>query len=172
MIGRTSTGKYHVNNPSVINASPLIFLSRTGYTDFLHHFYNDLLIPQPVADEIFAKGKDDITVKTIKNTEWLKIVDAPTIPDIILKWGLGKGESSVLSLAYLNRAKEAVIDDLAARKCASLLNIPVRGTLGIILVLKKRRIIKSARPIIQNLVEHGMYLSPTIIEKSLQRVGE
>ena len=55
---------------------------------------------------------------------------------------------------------------------ASLLNIPVRGTLGIVLVLKKQGKIKSARKIIQNLVEHGMYLSPDIIDKSLERIGE
>lgn len=118
------------------------------------------------------RGEDDVTVKSIKDTSWLKIVKVPTIPDIILQWGLGKGESSVLSLAYSNPGIDVVIDDLLGRKCASLLNIPVRGTLGIILVLKKRGVIKEARPVIQNLIDHGMYLSPTIINKALERVGE
>jgi len=66
-----------VNKQSAINASPLIFLSRAGYTDFLHHFYREVHIPEPVADEIFVRGKDDITVKSIKNTKWLKIVKVP-----------------------------------------------------------------------------------------------
>ena len=161
-----------MNNPSAINASPLIFLSRAGCTEFLHHFYREVHIPEPVADEIFVRGEDDVTVKSIKETSWIKIVKVPTIPDIILQWGLGKGESSVLSLAYSNPGTEAVIDDLSARKCASLLNIPVRGTLGIILVLKKRGIIKEARPVIQNLIDHGMYLSHTVINKALERIGE
>lgn len=115
---------------------------------------------------------DDVTVKSIKDTSWLKIVKVPTIPDIILQWGLGKGESSVLSLAYSNPEMEIIIDDLLARKCASLLKIPVRGTLGIILVLKKRGVIKEARPVIQNLMDHGMYLSHSLINKALKIVGE
>ena len=85
---------------------------------------------------------------------------------------MGKGESAILSLAYSNPGMEVVIDDLLGRKCASLLNIPVRGTLGIILVLKKRGVIKEARPVIQNLVGYGMYLSRTIINNALERVEE
>ncbi len=161
-----------MSNISVVNASPLIFFSRAGCIEFLHYFYQEVHIPEPVAEEIFIKGEDDVTVKSIKHTSWIKIVKVPTIPEIILQWSLGKGESAVLSLAYSCPGTEAVIDDLLARKCASLLNIPVRGTLGIILVLKRRGIIKEARPVIQNLIDHGMYLSLRVINKALERIGE
>jgi hypothetical protein len=68
----------------------------------------------------------------------------PPVPEQILGWGLGPGESSVLALAYANRGMEAIIDDLAGRRCASLLGIPVRGTLGIVLAAKKRGFIPQA----------------------------
>jgi len=61
-----------------------------------------------------------------------------------LDWGLGPGESSVLALANKHPGMEAIIDDLAGRKCAAYLKIPVRGTLGIVLVLKKRGVIPQA----------------------------
>ena len=53
------------------------------------------------------------------------------VPDIILDWGLGPGESAVLALAYENPGMAALVDDISARKCAAFLQIPVRGTYGI-----------------------------------------
>jgi predicted nucleic acid-binding protein len=67
---------------------------------------------------------------------------------------------------------EAIIDDLAGRRCASLLGIPVRGTLGIVLTAKKRGLIPQARPVIETLIRSGMYLSKTVIEEALRRVNE
>ena len=67
---------------------------------------------------------------------------------------------------------EAIIDDQAGRKCAASLNIPVRGTLGIVLVAKKRGMIPKARPIIEDMMITGLYLSRKIVDEALRRVGE
>jgi predicted nucleic acid-binding protein len=67
---------------------------------------------------------------------------------------------------------DAIIDDLAGRRCASLLGIPVRGTLGIVLAAKKRGLIPQARPVIETLIRSGMYLSRSVIEEALLRVNE
>jgi len=67
---------------------------------------------------------------------------------------------------------EAIIDDLAGRKCADYLNIPVRGTLGIVLVSKKRGVIPKARPVMESLIRSGLYLSRPVLDEALKRVGE
>ena len=138
----------------------------------LHDFAGHILVPEPVATEIRKKGDDDITARALHTTSWLKIVPVSTTPDVIVEWGLGKGESSVLAYAYRHPGAEAIIDDLAGRKCAASLHIPVRGTLGIVLAAKKRGIIPQARPVLENLIRSGLYLSKPILNEALKRVGE
>jgi predicted nucleic acid-binding protein len=161
-----------VDRTAVINASPLIFLSRAKQMDILRHVAAKFLVPGPVADEIRKKGPKDITLQTLDKTSWLEIVPAPVIPEDILVWGLGSGESSVLALAHGSLDREIIMDDLAGRRCAASLNIPVRGTLGIVLLAKKRGIIPKARPVIEGLIQSGMYLSVTVVDEALKRVGE
>lgn len=161
-----------MDNPAVINASPLIFLSRGQQMELLHYFASRIFVPEPVAHEIRMKGPQDVTVKALDSTPWLEIVSATATPEVILEWGLGPGESSVLALAHANPGVEAIIDDLNGRKCASFLKIPVRGTLGIVLVAKKRGLIPHARPVIEKLISVGLYLSRPIVDKALKRVGE
>ena len=85
---------------------------------------------------------------------------------------MGAGESSVLTLAATRQGIEAIIDDLAGRKCAASLQIPVRGTLGIVLVAKNRGVIPRARPVIEDMMGAGLYLSRNVLEAALHRVGE
>lgn len=118
---------------AVANASPLIFLTRASLLHLLRHFARRILVPEAVHSEIREKGSDDITVQALEISPWIEVVSPPPVPEQILGSGLGPGESSVLALAYANRGMEAIIDDLAGRRCASLLGIPVRGTLGIVL---------------------------------------
>jgi predicted nucleic acid-binding protein len=67
---------------------------------------------------------------------------------------------------------EAILDDLAGRKCVANLGIPVRGTPGIVLVAKQRGLIPQARPVLEDMMQAGMYLSRKVLDQALQRVGE
>ncbi|MGH9899660.1 MAG: DUF3368 domain-containing protein, partial [Pyrinomonadaceae bacterium] len=108
----------------------------------------------------------------IINTPWLIIIDSPPIPEQIQAWGLGPGESSVLAWTHVHPGTEAIIDDLAARRCATAFNIPVRGTLGLVLTAKRRGHIPAARPILMQLKQEGMYLSDHVMNKALALIGE
>lgn len=157
---------------AVLNASPLIFLSRGGHLEFLQALAHELWVPQPVAEEIGRRGPDDPTAHALATIQWLEVCQPPAVPSAIGVWSLGAGESSVLALAAAHPGTEAIIDDLAARKCAAAANIPVRGTLGIVLVAKKRGLIPKARPILEDLVKGGLYLSKKVLDQALKRVGE
>lgn len=157
---------------AIINASPLIFLSRSHYLRLLESFAREVWVPQPVAEEILRRGPKDFTARAIKGTPWLLVKSAPPIPTAILDWRLGPGESSVLALTAQHPGAEAIIDDLAVRKCAVSLGLPVRGTLGIVLVAKQRGLIFEARPVIETLLKSGLYLSKKVLEQALRRVGE
>jgi predicted nucleic acid-binding protein len=65
-----------------------------------------------------------------------------------------------------------VMDDLAGRKCAASCGLLVRGTLGIVLLAKKRGMISAARPVIDDMLRTGLYLSKPVLDSALARVGE
>jgi predicted nucleic acid-binding protein len=85
---------------------------------------------------------------------------------------LGDGESSVLAWAYQYPGTEVIVDDLAARRCAAALGLPVRGTLGLVLIAKQRGAITAARPVLERLRQSGMYLSDSVLNQALALVGE
>jgi predicted nucleic acid-binding protein len=91
---------------------------------------------------------------------------------LIQAWDLGLGESSVLTWGFYNPGTTIVLDDLAARRCATTYAIPVRGTLGIVLIAKKRGVIPEARSVLEKLRQSGMYLSDRVLNQALSLVGE
>jgi predicted nucleic acid-binding protein len=131
-----------------------------------------IVVPQAVADEIERFGPSDPTAMARRNLGWLKLVASEPLSPLIEHWDLGGGEAAVLAWALGHRGATAVLDDLAARRCAHTLGIPVRGTLGLILVAKQRRIIATARPVLEQLRQGGMYLSEDVLNRALRSVGE
>ena len=117
-------------------------------------------------------NRNDVTAKVLDSTPWLKIVEVPAIPALIQSWDLGPGESSVLAYAYSNPGITAIIDDGQGRYCAETLGLPLRGTLGLVLMAKKKGAVPAARPLVECLKQHGMYLSESVIDKAMSLVGE
>jgi predicted nucleic acid-binding protein len=129
-------------------------------------------VPAPVAHEIQRRGLSDPAAQAIASTDWLQVVNVPQVPQAIQAWDLGPGESAVLTWCSQRFGAEAIIDDLAGRRCAQALGIPVRGTLGLVLLGKKSGRIVAARPVVESLRCAGMYLSDAVMERALRMVGE
>ncbi len=166
-----STTRSRVVEHAVIDASPLIFFARSQHLELLHAFARTVWVPQSVADEIAVRSFDDPTTYALVHCEWL-VTKLPTaIPPAITAWRLGAGESTTLAIAQLHGI-EAIIDDLAARKCGNSLGISFRGTLGIVLVAKQLGLILSARQVINDFLRAGLYLSDRVLTQALARVGE
>jgi predicted nucleic acid-binding protein len=155
-----------------VNASPLIFLTRAGLLDLLQLAHPEIVVPAAVAEEIQRRGPHDPATRAIASTPWLEVVATPQVPAAIQAWDLGPGESAVLSWCSSHAGAEAIIDDLAARRCADALSIPVRGTLGLVLLGKKRGKFPAARPVLEALRGAGMYLSSSVLDRALRMVDE
>ncbi|MFW6295642.1 MAG: DUF3368 domain-containing protein [Halothece sp.] len=155
-----------------INTSPLIFLTKGGLLNLLQLLSPKIIVPQAVQAEIEAYGEGDITAQSLAKTDWLVVKETPPVPLVIQNWDLGAGESAVLSWGYAHPGTEVIIDDLAGRRCAETFAIPVRGTLGLVLIAKQRGAIPAARPVLEKLRLSGMYLSQTVLNQALAKVGE
>jgi len=156
----------------VVNASPLIFLSRGGHLPLLRSVAAQVRVPHAVAEELRVRGADDVTARQLTSYPWLVIRETAEISLTIMQWGLGPGESAVLAEALGLPGCRAVIDDLAARKCAASLGIPVIGTLGIVLRARRQGIIPAARPVVEDLLRGGMFLSRSLLDRALALVDE
>jgi predicted nucleic acid-binding protein len=90
----------------------------------------------------------------------------------VLALGLGDGESAVLAHALANPGSGVIVDDQAARSAAAVLGIPQQGTLGVIVFAKTHALISAARPVVEQLRQHGIYLSDQVMNQALAQVGE
>lgn len=118
---------------AVLDASPLILLSRADAMHLAQSLGRRWLIPEAVRSEVERKGPDDVTARTLRGTPWLEVVTAVDVPPEVASWELGAGESAVLSLARRESNSVAIVDDKAARRCATTLGIRVVGTAGLLL---------------------------------------
>ena len=157
---------------AVVNASPLILFARANRFELLQVTSDEIVVPAAVVEELERGNSQDNTVEAVSRSTWIKVVADPATPPSIQAWDLGPGESAVLAWALVNPGCEAILDDLAARRCAAAVGVPTRGTLGIVLLAKQRGVIDQARPVIEQLLQSGMYLSEHVVNRALSLVGE
>lgn len=155
----------------VVNASPLISLARVSHLALLEAPGRVLCIPDAVAREVLAGPTTDPARQALETG----FGGTPAITAIdlrVVEWGLGAGETSVLSHAVMTGAT-AVLDDGRARTAARVLGVTVIGTLGVVLSARKQGRIPSAAVVLRALRDVGMRLDDRTIAVALERsVGE
>lgn len=155
----------------VVNASPLILLAKVQQLRLLSQLAETFVVPEAVVAEILAGPVDDPA------RQFLGVASVTTVAvsanPLVLAWDLGAGETAVLSYALANPGWKAIIDDGAARRCAHTLNIPLAGTLAIILAARQKQMIPAAAPVLRALLAHGFRVDETTLRRALwQTVGE
>lgn len=155
----------------VINTSPLIVLFKSNLTDLLPRLFTEIIVPDGVWDEVVEAGKNDTSSQQLPQVRWAKRVNISVAP-IIAAWSLDRGETEVLSYAWENKDYRAIIDDGAARKVARTLNIPMLGTLGVLLLAKQSDFIPSISDSIVTLQKSGLWLSEDLVEYMKKKAGE
>lgn len=156
---------------AVTNASPLIYLGRTDNLHLLESCARNVCLPDVVVDEI-RSGQNEPAAQAIRTCAWLRVVSVDRVPPEVQAWNLGVGESAVIAWALANPGSAAVIDDREGRRCAAQLGIRVVGTLGLVLAAKRRGLVPAARPVVDELIVSGLYLSEEIVNGALALVGE
>ncbi|MES1240972.1 MAG: DUF3368 domain-containing protein [Acidobacteriota bacterium] len=151
----------------VVNASPIITLAKAGHLQLFGQLAS-ILVPEAVAQEIGA-GPDSDPAKKALLDGWGTRSNPREIPESVLEWGLGAGESAVLALSLEDRARSAVLDDAAARRCARTLGIPTLGTLAVVLKAKQAGLIPSASQVAAALVQAGLRLDDRTLREALER---
>lgn len=171
------------SRPVVIcNAGPLIILGKLNRLELLVELYGEVHIPQPVFDEVvttgLAKGASDaVTVRLFLQRQKWPVVDVPSavldsyMPSVILD----AGERAVLALARTMRYPLVLLDDEIARNEARRLNLPLRGTLGIIVQAYREQILNLAQTelLIREIsARRDIWISRKLCEQVLSAIQE
>lgn len=154
----------------IVNASPLISLGKIDGLRLLADPLFKVYVPQPVADEVFVQTNDAAA-------QWLGtgrafLVPARPLDPILLAWDLGPGETTVIAEASHQTEAVAVLDDLAARRCAQSLGLRCTGTLGLLLMAKHRGLIPKVMPLVGQLQQNGLFIGDRLIQDTRTAAGE
>ena len=158
----------------VFNASPVIVLAKAGLLERFLRLGEPVIIPQVVVDEILnvEDPLDPARVWCEQGATLMRVVPTPPMSTFLAGWNLGAGESAVISTATEHPGAVAVLDDLAGRRCAQAHGIPMTGTLGLVLLARKRGLIPEVGSTLEGIVQAGLYVSTKTLADVRARAGE
>ncbi len=90
----------------------------------------------------------------------------------LLEEFIDTGEAEAIVLALELKADLLLVDDRDARNLAKKLGLQLMGTLGVIALAKYRGLIPKAKPIINQLIESGFWISRRVLEEFLKELNE
>ena len=156
----------------IMNASPVILLSRVGLIDLVPSLCRRLSIPSGVIAEVSRGSAADAGRAWLQSSGSRFIVSVPTLAPEMAGWDGGPGEAEVISYALQQGNSTVVLDDLAARRRARSLGLPLIGSVGVILRAKELRLVPQARSFLEKLRGGGGYVSENIIQQALKKADE
>jgi predicted nucleic acid-binding protein len=153
---------------AVCDTSVLIAFDTLGKKKILYEIFSNIIIPGGVQDELRVDLmgfvlEEWITVKKIRNIDLYR--------NLCLK--LDEGESEAITLSLEEKPDYILLDDKDARKEAMSLGLNVIGTVGLLLLAKKRGFITSVKEEIIKLENRiNFRLSEKLKQLIIDKAGE
>jgi predicted nucleic acid-binding protein len=162
----------------IVDAGPVIALSRIGRLPLLQALFGHVWITGTVQQEILEGGQfaDSEPVQQAIEQGWMRIETAVYEPLDMMVSDLDAGELS--SIAWASARQQTglrsllVLDDARARATAAQLKLPLIGTVGIIGQAKLAGLVEQAATLLWQLPQAGYFVTPALIEAMLRQVGE
>lgn len=159
------------------NSSPLMYLSKLGKIELLKMMFTEVIIPKEVFNEVVVKGKNESFLDAFKveraiKEGWIKVKEVFYKEEADFFREIDEGEAALISLAKKEKADLLLIDDASARTVAESFGLNVKGTLYILLLAYKRRIIdkNELKELIKKLINLGFRLSAEIYTEILEEI--
>ncbi len=161
---------------TIANASPLIALARIDQFSLLKVLFQDVIIPQAVWVEIVVHGTGKPAAELVVQAEqqgWLHRQQVrDTFAVAVLQANLGDGEAEAIVLAQELEATSVLLDDDLARAHAIRLNLPVKGTAGILLAAHHAGLITDLKTNLDELRTHSFRMSDRIYNAILAQADQ
>ncbi|MBF2008671.1 MAG: DUF3368 domain-containing protein [Chlorogloeopsis fritschii C42_A2020_084] len=157
----------------VSDTTPISELAKVAHLDLLPQLFGKVLIPQSVFNELQV-GQHP-AAKFVKNLSWLEVVtveNQQVVEELQKSFNLHLGESEAIALAEEIGASQLLIDEKAARKVAMTRKLPLIGTMGILLLAKRRGLLDSVKDVLDVLQIQGTRISDRLYVQILTLAEE
>jgi predicted nucleic acid-binding protein len=157
----------------ISNSSPLIAFIKKKELNLLKILFKEIIIPEAVYDELVDSNKQEEQIKLLEEAikeGWIIVrkLKQFRIADLYL----GKGEKEAFNLCFEFENPLLLIDEKKGSSIAKAFKIQTLGTLGILLLSKKRGI-KTKGDLLDNLdtlIKNNFYLSSEVITMFFKKI--
>lgn len=155
----------------IADAGPLIAFARLHQLGLLPQLFRRAI----VTDIVFAEcaGRADFPesplIREAVGRRQLELCTAPDFSAYAQK--IDAGEASAIAVA-IEYGCGVLMDDKAGRKMAMNAAVPVIGTVGVLVLAKRKGLVPLVKPQLEKLAASGYFLSEEIIAAALIASGE
>jgi predicted nucleic acid-binding protein len=157
----------------VADTGPVIAFARLGRLDLLAAVVGVLIIPDAVYEELVGRGHDRPGAAEVAQGTWIHrrtVTDSARVAQ--LPPALHRGEREAIILAEELQA-QLLIDEQRGREVATARGLAVLGSLRILGEAKRRGLIATVRPFIEDLLARGYWIHEArVVQAFLQEMGE
>jgi len=157
----------------VSDTTPISELAKVDHLDLLPKLFGKVVIPQGVFDEL--QVGEHPAAKLVQDLSWLEVVtldNQQLVRELQQSFKLDLGESEAIALAEEISASQLLIDERAARKVAMARKLPLIGTVGILLLAKRRGLLDSVKDVLDEMQAQGMRISDRLYVQVLTLAQE
>lgn len=157
----------------ISNTGPLIALAKVDRLPLLQALFGKVLIPPAVHRELLAKSGVDARRLDVALAQFVHVTSRPTAtPEVKNATAhLDDGEQEAIALAYTEN-RMLVIDERLGRVAARRLGITITGSAGILLEGKRRDLIPTVIPLLEEMRHRGYWLSDDLIALAARLADE
>jgi predicted nucleic acid-binding protein len=157
----------------VSNTGPIIALSAIDRLEILKSIFKEIIVPEPVHNEILQGGKDFTGLGFYRKATWIKVQSLTNPIEPLLGTLLDKGEASVIQLAREKGVDFVLIDERKARKIArKIYGIHVIGSARILVEAKHQGLIANVRGALEGMRSAGYWIHDDIMKTALEQAKE
>lgn len=158
--------------PIIADSGPLISLARIGRLALLSQLFAKVRIPRTVFQEVTqGAGEGRPGAMEVRNASWVEVIDVPLAAIAGYSLLVDEGEAAAIALAK-REGGLLLMDDDRGRRLALRLGLNIKGTLGLLVLAKRRGHIREVRECLDALVRAGIHVSHKLIEATLREANE
>ena len=157
----------------VSDTTPISELAKVNHLDLLPKLFGKVIIPQGVFNEL--QIGEHPAAKLVQNLSWLEVIkvnNQQLVKELQETLKLDLGESEAIALAEQIEASQLLIDEKAARKVAMAHKLPLIGTVGVLLLAKRRGLLASIQGVLDEMQAQGMRISDRLYVQVLTLAQE
>ena len=159
----------------ISNTGPLIALAKIGMLHLLPKLgWEAILVPPAVKRELWAKSGPDSSSIDSALESFLKVKEPGQTNQQVESAAsrLDEGEKQVVCLGAASREATLLLDDKAGRTVAKSLGLGVTGTVGLLLIAKRRGLIQKVLPLLEEMRARGYWISDAVLDTAAQLSAE